>query len=849
MMRPASENESYLFLRALDNLLSRSELLSWRYDPASQEIYFSDAHQDLYCDTPQASCLLPVLFSHTDSLSREAFIAAFPKQGLPQKNTLLGCCELALPEFGSAPLSFQGELKLLDQKNIYLGILLGRQYASPSTYPSHYAHHLIKLLDESLIPSLLSDAEGNIKALNKAAVNLFRMQSVHVKNLLSGSFNLIEDAHRSSCSRRIRAIEMTFKEGRSSRFEVRMPLSLVHSHPDFEGIELNLVVTLLPVLGKNGQVARVLVQLQDVTREISTRKALQYRERGYRAFIENSSEGIWCYELNPPIHCGEDIAQQKKLIAQRARLVEANGVVLKSLGVAHCDDLDSVVLNENVSRTYLVDIDKFIQSGYQLSDHEITQMGPHDKEYTFQISCTGIIDENMLTHVWGSTRNVTLRKRYEKKLQHQALHDALTGMPNRQHLYNKIDAVLHNQKSTDYSALLLVDLDRFKDINDTLGHHVGDRLLKMIGPRLAQELQGEQFILARLGGDEFAVFLPKVRSVQQSMVYAHRILDCLALEFDLDVFSTQISASVGVALAPLHSEDTASLLRQAEVAMYHAKEKMLGVSIYSIENDPHSQERLAIISELGRAIRENQLDLYFQPKINLAEGRCYGFEALIRWQHPTLGFISPDKFIPLAEITSFIHPLTHWVLDKSLKQCQQWHQLGYSLIVSVNLSVRNLLDERLPKSIEGLLKKYEIPASLLHIEITESMMMSDPNRALRILQQLNDLGIHLAIDDFGTGYSSLAYLKRLPVKTLKIDRSFVMNMLEDKHNQVIVHSTVNLAHNLGLRVVAEGVESDEIMQSLQMIGCDAAQGYFIAKPMPATVTLEWLAHCPWLERA
>lgn len=849
MMMPAMENESCLFLRALDNLLTQSEILSWRYDPASGSMFFADAHKDLHCEHPEITTKLSVFFSHLDVVSQTLFSSTFPADHSGRCPEEIGQCELNLPEFGSASLPFQGELKVFNSSVAYVGTLLGRQYASPIRHPAHFSHHLINFLDESQIPTMLSDAEGNIKALNKAAIHLFRMQNAHIKNLLGGSFNIIDDAYRSSCSRRIRSIEMTFKEARSSKFDMLMPLSRVHTHPDFEGLELSLVVTLLPIVDRTGKVCRVLVQIQDVSREMTTRKVLQYRERGYRAFIENSSEGIWCYELNPPIHRDLDLAQQKKLIAQRARLVEANGVVLKSLGISHCDDLESVTLNENISRTYLGDIDKFISNDYQLSDHEITQIGPQGKEYTFQISCTGIVDDNYLTHVWGSTRNVTLRKRYEKKLQHQALHDTLTGMPNRQNLYQKIDAVLHHKQESDYSALLLIDLDHFKDINDTLGHHVGDRLLKMIGPRLAQELQGEEFTLARLGGDEFAVFLPKVRSVQQSMVYAHRILDCLALEFDLGVFSTQISASVGVALAPLHSDDTASLLRQAEVAMYHAKEKMLGVSVYSVENDPHSQERLAIISELGRAIREDQLDLYFQPKIDLIEGRCYGFEALIRWQHPTLGFISPDKFIPLAEITSFIHPLTHWVLDNSLKQCREWYQLGHALIVSVNLSVRNLLDDRLPKSIEALLKKHQLPASLLHIEITESMTMSDPNRALRILQQLNDLGIHLAIDDFGTGYSSLAYLKRLPVKTLKIDRSFVMNMLEDKHNQVIVHSTVNLAHNLGLRVVAEGVESDEVMQSLHMIGCDAAQGYFIGKPMPAMAIVDWLAQCPWFESA
>jgi len=289
-------------------------------------------------------------------------------------------------------------------------------------------------------------------------------------------------------------------------------------------------------------------------------------------------------------------------------------------------------------------------------------------------------------------------------------------------------------------------------------------------------------------------------------------------------------------------------MRYADIAMYHAKTQMLGLSIYSADADPHSPKRLAMMSELGRAIRENQLCLYFQPKVILDERRCYGFEALIRWIHPELGFVPPDDFIPIAEFTSLIHPLTAWVLEKSIAQCRQWQMQGLSLSVAVNLSARNLMDENIPKLVERLLIKYQLPPSRLELEITESSIMSDPNRALRILQQLHELGVHLSIDDFGTGYSSLAYLKRLPVQTLKIDNSFVRNMLEDLQDELIVNSTIHLAHNLGLTVVAEGVENEELLQRLSSMGCDEAQGYFIGRPMALNNADQWLVESGWIKQ-
>jgi len=325
-------------------------------------------------------------------------------------------------------------------------------------------------------------------------------------------------------------------------------------------------------------------------------------------------------------------------------------------------------------------------------------------------------------------------------------------------------------------------------------------------------------------------------------------LDALAQEFDLDGFFTQISASIGIALTPQQAQDFHGLMRYADIAMYHAKKEMIGISIYNPEYDPHSPKRLSMIGELGRAIREDQLCMYYQPKVILGEKRCYGFEALIRWIHPELGFVPPNEFIPIAELTSLIHPLTAWVLEKSIEQCKRWQDQGFCVSVAVNLSARNLMDEKIPSLVERLLKKYQLSPASLELEITESSIMTDPNRALRILDSLHALGVNLSIDDFGTGYSSLAYLKRLPVQTLKIDNSFVRNMLEDKQDELIVNSTINLAHNLGLTVVAEGVETEELLQHLGDMGCDEAQGYFIARPMAVAAADEWLTQSNWMKK-
>ena len=612
-----------------------------------------------------------------------------------------------------------------------------------------------------------------------------------------------------------------------------------------EGAQRWFTVDKIPTLDDAAQVSGLLLVMTDITDNLIKERALEESEARYKAFIANSSEAIWCYDMIPPVDTTLSTELQVVDIAQSARLSECNKVLVRMLGAEEINEILGSGLVESGSQNYLFDLHHFVEKHYQLIDHDIVREDSKGRRLCYQISCVGVVENGLLRRVWGTTKDITARKRYEDRLEYQSTHDALTKLPNRVKLYREIDHWIQHREDDHLCALMLIDLDRFKEINDTLGHQVGDRLLQLIGPRLETEMSEMPGMIARLGGDEFAIFLPRIRNQRQAIVFGHRVLDALRQEFDVEGFCTEISASIGISLCPTQAQDVSTMMRYADVAMYRAKTEMSGLSLYNAEYDPHSPKRLALMGELGRAIREDQLCLYFQPKVSLESNGFYGFEALLRWNHPELGFVPPGEFIPIVEMTSLIHLMTAWVLEKSIEQCRLWHDQGLAVTVAVNLSARNLLDENMPKQIMRLLQQYQLPPKYLELEITESSIMTDPHRAMRVLDQLHDLGVLLAIDDFGTGYSSLAYLKRLPVQTLKIDYSFVRNMLEDKQDEVIVNSTIHLAHNLGLRVVAEGVENEELLRRLDMMGCDDAQGYHIGRPMPADKVDEWVSSSDW----
>jgi len=388
-----------------------------------------------------------------------------------------------------------------------------------------------------------------------------------------------------------------------------------------------------------------------------------------------------------------------------------------------------------------------------------------------------------------------------------------------------------------------MDLDRFKEINDTLGHHSGDLLLKELASRVQSALRASDSV-ARLGGDEFGVLLPRLTTRASLLNVIERIRSAIEKPFVLDELPLSVEGSVGIALFPEHGEDVDLLLRRADVAMYVAKQWNSGYAFYDAQEHDFDPARLTLVGELRRALNERELVLYYQPKAELRSGQVLSVEALIRWEHPERGLVRPDEFIPIAQQTGLIKPLTLYVLDEALRQGREWARRGWELSVAVNVSMRNLIDHAFPDDVAGLLEKWDADPSQLELEITESTIVADPFRSKAVLDRLSELGVRISIDDFGTGYTSLAYLKQLPVDGIKIDRTFVMNMIDDEDDNAIVRSTIDLGRNLGLEVVAEGVESEEIWGRLRLLGCDVAQGYHLSRPIPAEELDAWLESLP-----
>jgi len=430
-------------------------------------------------------------------------------------------------------------------------------------------------------------------------------------------------------------------------------------------------------------------------------------------------------------------------------------------------------------------------------------------------------------------------ERIQKKAAHEATHDSLTGLPNRTLFIDRLQQAAHTAKRDgSIFAVFILDVDRFKEVNDTLGHYNGDRLLKQIALRLSGIIR-ESDTLARIGGDEFGFILPRLKKQANVKKIAHKIRKSFVIPFALESLSLEVTVSIGTTIYPEHGRDADTLIQRADVAMYVAKQDNLGLAVYSKKFDANSPHRLTLTGELRHAIENDELVLHYQPKVISETSQLHTVEALVRWEHPTNGFMPPNEFIPLAERTGLIEDLTIWVLRKSLKQCSTWHKANLSTGVAVNISSQCLLNPQFPEILTGLLASYNFPAEFLIMEITETSVMLDPERSLAILNHIKTMGVRLSIDDFGTGYSSLAYLKKLPVSELKIDKSFVMDMLTSENDATIVNATIQLGHNLGLEVVAEGVEDQETFDQLRKMGCDLQQGFFISKPVPAEKLFAW----------
>jgi diguanylate cyclase (GGDEF)-like protein len=426
------------------------------------------------------------------------------------------------------------------------------------------------------------------------------------------------------------------------------------------------------------------------------------------------------------------------------------------------------------------------------------------------------------------------------KSEHQAMHDSLTGLPNRPLFTDRLESALAATRRNGSSlAVMLLDLDRFKEVNDTLGHHYGDLLLTSVAERLAGALR-EVDTVARLSGDEFAVLLPGADAEATAEV-GERVLRILHQSFVLDDVTVDIEASIGIAIAPEHASTAEEIVRFADLAMYAAKDSKTGVVMYEPATLVHQPSRLLLLGELRRALEQpDEIVLHYQPKVDLNLNELCGVEALVRWTHPTRGPVTPAEFIPMAESTGLINRLTAHVLRLAIRQARHWLDDGFEVPVAVNLSPRCLLDTTLLDRVRDLLRAYDLPANLLRLEVTESAIIANPALALQTLTGLHDIGVRLSIDDYGTGYSSMAYLKRLPVDELKVDRSFVMNMTNNDNDAILVRSAIDLGHNLGLSVVAEGVERSDHVAALNELGCDIAQGYHYARPMPPDEISSWI---------
>ncbi len=436
------------------------------------------------------------------------------------------------------------------------------------------------------------------------------------------------------------------------------------------------------------------------------------------------------------------------------------------------------------------------------------------------------------TLIFNQTNSLRKQSTFlQQKAIFHATHDILTGLPNRALFLNHLQQVTTTAIRDDtFFAVLVLDINHFKEVNDALGHHNGDRLLKQVCLRLSA-IMGEADFLARIGGDEFGFILPKLKGEKDVERFAEKIKTYFTGTFVLEGLLFEVQAIIGVALFPEHGTDPDMLIQRADMAMYAAKQHKLGYALYAKHLDQTTPRRLTLLSELRQAINSDELVLHFQPKVSSKTGKIRAVEALVRWAHPIHGLIPPDEFIPLAEHTGLIEELTLWILEHALRQGAIWQAMKLRLGLAVNISAINLLNPAFPELLATLLTTSNFPAEALILEITETSIMANPNLSFAILDRIHQFGVRLSIDDFGTGYSSLAYLKKLPVNELKIDKSFIMDMLTNESDATIVNATIQLGHNLGLEVVAEGIENRQTFEVLRSMGCDMQQGYFICKPV------------------
>jgi diguanylate cyclase (GGDEF)-like protein/PAS domain S-box-containing protein len=478
-------------------------------------------------------------------------------------------------------------------------------------------------------------------------------------------------------------------------------------------------------------------------------------------------------------------------------------------------------------------------------DAEATAVRKDGSEFEVEIHLVPVDDAGQLTHWVAFLRDITDAKNQAVRLRHQAMHDGLTNLPNRTLLFDTLSrAVTAARESKAMLALLLMDLDRFKEVNDTFGHQFGDILLQQVAFRLRNQLRPSDTV-ARLGGDEFAIVMPDASDSTAVARSARNILNALEQPFVIEQQVLEVGASIGIAMYPVHGDDARTLLRRADVAMYTAKQAQIGYSFHQEDRARNTADHLGLVVQMRTALEKNEFEPFFQPKIHMRSGLMTRAEVLLRWNHPQRGLLTPAVFMPVAERTGLIRTITDWLFERTMAQLRAWHDEGAPIHVAINISAKSLLDQALPSKIDALLEKWQIDPRFLKIEITESSIMADPSHALAIMSMLQSLGVRLSVDDFGTGYSSLVHLRQLPIDEIKIDQSFVLGMTSNDADAAIVRTMIDLAHNLGKQVCAEGVENVETWRMLDAMGCDLAQGYFMSRPKSAPELMAWLLESSW----
>ena len=582
---------------------------------------------------------------------------------------------------------------------------------------------------------------------------------------------------------------------------------------------------------------RVIASYTDVTARVLLERDLAQGQQRYRSLVDHNPDAVFA------------LAPDGAFTAANDACATLSGYTVAELLTL---SFTALLASEDLGRA--ADLFGRAAGGAPQRDVELGVRRKDGAARALSVTAVPIVVDGAVVGVYGIAKDVTAQRHAEAASRRQATHDALTDLPNRVLLDEHLARLTQSEAAgapgsaeaattAGVTALLLLDLDGFKDINDTFGHPHGDALLCQVAERLRGALRASDLV-ARLGGDEFAVVLAGDDGAAAARAAAC-IRAALDAPFVVEGRTLHIGGSIGIALHPDHGADGTTLLRHADVALYAAKRGRRGAVVYDPAGDGHSPLRLALAGELRAAVECGALALHYQPQADLASGRVRGVEALVRWPHARRGLVPPDEFIPLAERTGLIGPLTRWVLATALRQWRAWRRDGLLLTMSVNLSVWDLHDEALPDLIAGLLREHGVPPAWLRLELTEGTLMADPDRALAVLGRLRGLGVGLAVDDFGAGYSSLAYLKRLPVDELKIDRSFVRALATDERDAAIVASTVELGHALGLRVVAEGIEDAASWERLVALGCDTAQGYHLSRPLTADAFARWFRESPW----